>query len=249
MIVAKYEDNDVYITSDTHFNHGNIIKYCHRPFLAKADAEAFKNNGYKWHDGKWKSEHSPQHNISIDSIMLMNAAIIDNINKTVPSHGLLIHLGDFAINNGRHKALLTPISTIVSRINCDIIMVWGNHDTDNIKEELSKTCIWTGDSATLNIGIMSIELSHYCHAVWNKSHRGAFHLYGHSHSEIEKNMDLLMPGRRSMDVGIDNANKLVGEYRPLSLIGVCDMLSTRPGFSINPNTPTNFNGKEEGELQ
>lgn len=28
----KYDGNKVYFTSDTHFNHENIIRFCHRPF-------------------------------------------------------------------------------------------------------------------------------------------------------------------------------------------------------------------------
>lgn len=28
----KFDDSKVFFTSDTHFNHGNIIRFCDRPF-------------------------------------------------------------------------------------------------------------------------------------------------------------------------------------------------------------------------
>jgi hypothetical protein len=41
---------------------------------------------------------------------------------------------------------------------------------------------------------------------------------------IEDNFDSIYPGRRSMDVGIDNIHKLTGEWRPISLAEVIERL-------------------------
>jgi len=59
----------------------------------------------------------------------------------------------------------------------------------------------------------NIFLFHYACRVWNKSHRGSWQLYGHSHSNLE-------PWDNQLDVGVDNIAKLVGEYRPISFYEV-----------------------------
>jgi hypothetical protein len=64
--------------------------------------------------------------------------------------------------------------------------------------------------------------SHYSHRVWDQHHKGVFHLYGHSHSSLEHD-----PNGRSMDVGIDNAYKLLGEYRPFNITEVYELLKDR----------------------
>jgi hypothetical protein len=45
-------------------------------------------------------------------------------------------------------------------------------------------------------------------AVWNKSHYGSMHLFGHSHGSFTVN-----EGTRAMDVGVDTSK----DYTPFSL--------------------------------
>ncbi len=63
-------------------------------------------------------------------------------------------------------------------------------------------------------------LSHYAHRVWNGSHRGIIHLYGHSHGSLE-------PYGRSLDVGVDNIFNLVGEYRPVNIQEVINLIGNK----------------------
>ncbi len=123
-------------------------------------------------------------------------------------------------------------------------MIWGNHDAP---DAISGLFTWAGYKAKITLKKLDtiMVLDHYFNAVYDESHRGAYHAYGHSHAEIEEYADRLMPGRRSMDVGVDNAAKLLGEYRPFRLQEVLDLLSQRGGWSFNPNTPTNFKGPKE----
>jgi calcineurin-like phosphoesterase family protein len=51
-----------------------------------------------------------------------------------------------------------------------------------------------------------ITLLHYAMRVWNKSHRGAWHLYGHSHGTLPDD-----PNSLSFDVGVD-----ANQYFPIS---------------------------------
>ncbi len=39
-----------------------------------------------------------------------------------------------------------------------------------------------------------------------------------------------MPGHLSMDVGIDNANLIVGDYRPFSFEEISQIMTQRKGF-------------------
>ncbi len=67
-------------------------------------------------------------------------------------------------------------------------------------------------------------------AVWNRSHRGAWQLYGHSHSGLEPWIDKALPGHRSMDVGVDNAYKILGEFRPFRFQEIGKIMKSRDGF-------------------
>jgi hypothetical protein len=52
------------------------------------------------------------------------------------------------------------------------------------------------------------------------------------HRQREATLDVAFPGRRSMDVGVDNAKHLLGEYRPFSEDEVLEILLKRPGHDI-----------------
>jgi calcineurin-like phosphoesterase family protein len=58
-------------------------------------------------------------------------------------------------------------------------------------------------------------LSHYAHRVWNGSHKGVIHLYGHSHGSIPDY-------GKSMDVGVDTNN-----LKPYSLDEILTIMKKR----------------------
>lgn len=58
-------------------------------------------------------------------------------------------------------------------------------------------------------------------------------LYGHAHGAAEDWLDSQMPGRLSMDVGVDNAFKIFGEYRPISSDEIGELFSSRNGFQVD----------------
>jgi len=78
-----------------------------------------------------------------------------------------------------------------------------------------------------------IVLTHCAHAVWEGSHQGSWHLYGHSHATAEKALNDFMPGRRSIDVGVDNAFIVFGEYRPIAFDEINEIFQQLPGNSID----------------
>lgn len=155
----------------------------------------------------------------------MNNTIVNNINKVVGKTDTLWFLGDWCF--GGKNNYYQVAREFRDRINCqNIYMIWGNHDHRNIRD-LFVECYDLFETYVEN---QRIVLCHYAMATWEKSHRGAWQLYGHSHSNLELWINTVMPGRRSIDVGIDNAAKILGDYRPFSFAELSKIIGTQPGF-------------------
>jgi calcineurin-like phosphoesterase family protein len=139
------------------------------------------------------------------------------INKHVDRNDRLFIIGDFAWR---------AAEAYTARITCkNIHLIWGNHDRNNFAKAFKSA----EDVTEIKIGEHKTFLSHYPHAYWPASHHGSFHLYGHCHRQREETLDLAFPGRRSMDVGVDNALHLLGEYRPFTEDDIIRILLPRPG--------------------
>lgn len=144
--------------------------------------------------------------------------IIANINTLVGRNDELYILGDIA---------WADLASIRLRINSrHIKVVLGNHDK---RGHLISIFGEAPDTRTLKVGEgNTIFLSHYPHAFWPRSHYGSYHLYGHMHAQREGTLTEWMPERRSLDVGLDNAARLLGEYRPFTEAEVLSILD-KPG--------------------
>lgn len=146
----------------------------------------------------------------------MREVFFDNINLTVQQNDTLIVNGDFSFKSPEPW---------LKRIRCkNVVLVIGNHDPESGYKYFKL--------AKLACQIKIPDpcwVSHYCHAYWPKSHYGSYHVYGHHHGQREKTLDLIWPERRAMDVGIDIAFKLFGQYRPFKTSEIFDILSVRKG--------------------
>jgi calcineurin-like phosphoesterase family protein len=201
-----------WLIADSHFGHSNIIKYCNRPFSSSEE---------------------------------MDDVLIKNINECVKPNDLLWHLGDFCFGPRDVEGFYRVAAGYRQRINCqNIIIIHGNHDPDPFshrRDERDKANkfykLFSEDYALRNTSINGrrVTLCHYALARWDKSHRGAINLYGHSHADIEPWMDQIMPGRKSMDVGVDNIAKILGKYRPISFPEIVKIMDERPGFLEHHN--------------
>lgn len=205
----------LFFTSDTHFGHGNIIKYCNRPGLTEREQEQLLAG--------------ERFKVCLDSVQRMNAYLLDEINNLVGPDDTLWHLGDFCFGHGKSESYKTA-KAFRDRIACrNVHLIWGNHDNYSIAPLFSST----HKMETVFYEGQQIVCCHYAMAIWNKSHHGAWHLYGHSHAGAEEWLDKALPGRRSFDVGVDNAARILGAYRPWSFEEIQTIMKKRQGSVID----------------
>lgn len=180
---------NTWLTSDQHFGHTNIIRYCNRPF---SNAEE------------------------------MDETLIANWNSQVQTGDTVYTLGDFVpfVKDWER------IHAYVARLNGDIRLVLGNHDNPQALKRCPGITV-LGSMHELAIPKSCLVMNHYKMAVWNRSHYGSLHIYGHSHgtSAPWKTM-------RGMDVGVDTNDfmlySLEDVIERLSKISVADLPVTPP---------------------
>ncbi len=167
----------VYFTSDTHFGHSNIIKYCNRPFLIDPS----------------RGPDDPR-NRDVD---LMDETLIKNWNYVVSPNDTIYHIGDFAFYKDQRQT-----QNLLRRLNGAKILIRGNHDKYLEPETLRMFhgvhSYYELTVPDKDVGKQKIILLHYAMRVWDKSHHGSWHLYGHSHGTLPDD-----PTSLSIDVGTD----------------------------------------------
>jgi len=119
----------------------------------------------------------------------MDEAMIQTWNNTVQPKDTVYVLGDFSFHN------VEKTNYILNRLNGSRMLIKGNHDS---RKNLKKThgWEWVKDYFELRHEGQLTVLSHYPFEVWRDSHRGSWHLHGHSHGTLPNK------GKRR-DVGVD----------------------------------------------
>jgi calcineurin-like phosphoesterase family protein len=138
----------------------------------------------------------------------MNSKIVANWNSVVGPQDTIYHLGDFA-----YKVASTDyMRHLFDSLNGHKFLIIGNHDANNkVPTCLNWDDVW--DVKMVSIGGQKIWLSHYAHRVWPQSVHGSWHLFGHSHGQMEGH-------GKSMDVGVDTNN-----FYPYSFDQISERLS------------------------
>jgi calcineurin-like phosphoesterase family protein len=187
----------IYVFSDPHFFHGQdegepvrgVIKHCNRPFPHRT---------------------------------AMNEAMWNNINRKVGADDLLICNGDWVYGVGRDDDHYIKCCQ-EARYNIRCKNVWithGNHDRHWLERwrKIFDRFLGFGYELMFTEEICDkfdvhefryldeeqryedlLVCCHYKLCVWNRSHFGTKHVYGHSHGSFEKRM----PIRNSRDVSVD----------------------------------------------
>lgn len=188
-----------HFTADLHFDHYNIINFCDRPY------------------------HSAQE---------MNVALIEAWNAVVEDDDIVYVAGDIFLGKSVQR-----LSDFTSSLNGYIHILPGSHDHRWVKEykaQRRNVAWWSLMSKSSGVVDVrppmveiypwgkkkrsrSITVCHYAMRTWPRSHYDTWHVYGHSHGR-------LVPYKNALDVGVDNAAKLLGEYRPFNLEEVAHFL-------------------------
>jgi calcineurin-like phosphoesterase family protein len=180
-----------YFIADTHFGHANIIKYCSRPFLSDEEERLVR-------EAHGDRDRLRDVAVSRASVERMDQTMLDHINAVVGPDDTLWHLGDFTFGD-YEKA-----EGYRRRIRCrNVHLIWGNHDR---RPAVAPLFGRTYDQVMVRVEGQLIFLNHYAMRVWDRSHRGAWHLYGHSHGRLPED-----PSALAFDIGVD-----CHDFRPWS---------------------------------
>jgi len=180
----------VWFTADLHLGHGNIIKYCVRPFLSALEQERAIEDPR----GKWR--------VSEKTLARHDEALLDAINAVVQAQDTLWILGDFCWGG------IEAAREYLGCLHChNVNLVWGNHDHRSIRPLFGRVI----DQGMVNVSGQSIWLNHYPMRSWNRSFHGSWHFYGHVHGRLAKE-DEDKPWMLVKDVGVDACN-----YAPVNL--------------------------------
>lgn len=188
---------NIYFTSDTHYSHKNICRGV----------------------SDWEENEGNQRTRNFKTLEEMNDTLVNNINSLVKENDTLWHLGDWSFGG------YEQIKIFRDRLNCkNINLVFGNHDQHiepinspfrnlfSSVQYVKNFSLKLGTEKTGKFGKQGFFLSHYGHRVWDKSHHGNIHLFGHSHGTLP------MHGK-SMDVGVDTNN-----FYPYHLDEILDIM-------------------------
>ena len=119
-------------------------------------------------------------------------------------------LGDIMLSRGPKKDMRAKAEQLLNRLSGQLHLVTGNHDDDEITQARRWVNVQPYAEIKVNMGGLQrqkIVLFHYPIESWNGMHHGAWHLHGHCHGNLIRDI-----GPR-MDVGID----VRGRMRPVPL--------------------------------
>ncbi|WP_108867399.1 metallophosphoesterase family protein [Aquimarina aquimarini] len=139
-------------------------------------------------------------NRSFSSVDEMDEVLIENWNDKVYPDDEVYHLGDVGLCSPN------KLKKILERLNGKIYLIKGNHEKS--AEACKDRFEWIKDYYELIMpdpdGFKEqqlVVLFHYAMRVWQASHHGTYHIYGHSHGELSDD-----PNALSFDVGVDCHN-------------------------------------------
>ncbi len=147
-------------TSDTHFGHRNIIRYCDRPYssVEEMDEAIIK---------EWNNKVGPED-------IVYHLGDFSFYRKVDVAISLLERLnGDIFFIKGNHDSDQFLKKAMMSS------SVLGVKDIHSVKI----------DDPDAPHGKQRIVMCHYAMEIWDRAHYGAWHLFGHSHGTLPDNLD------------------------------------------------------------
>lgn len=162
----------------------------------------------------------------------MNHHIISNATKQLKEGDKFYYLGDFCLGS---MNVAEGCLKSLSYTGAELFFIKGNHDKSDMVKLYEKYGTYFGEKKTIKIShegeIYMITLDHFANRVWDKSHHGSYHFYGHSHDGLERE-----PWGRSIDIGIMTALRIKGDYLLFSFEELHNILKKRDPKIIDHHT-------------
>ena len=168
---------NVYITSDTHFGHKNIVR---------------GTTNWRTQDGEIPIDSTRD----FQTIEQMNERLIDGINHHVGQDDTLIMLGDVSFGG------FDNIGIFLERLIChNIHLILGNHDhhIENNRDHVQGRFLSVQHYLEVKINDRDFVLCHYPLQSWHGMNKGVIHLHGHVHLPENRKFG----NGKKMDVGVD----------------------------------------------
>lgn len=161
-----------------------------------------------WFSADWHLGHTSiiEHcNRPFSNAFEMDQEIISRAKELVKPGNEFYFLGDISMNPAF-------VSKGLEAMGDRITFIFGNHDKKKIRKlvESSPNVVSAGELKGISPAGKYTVLCHYPLLTWDRKHYGSVHLHGHCHGNLPEE------GNR-LDVGVDNAYRLLGQYRPFSL--------------------------------
>lgn len=227
----------IHFTSDSHYGHSNIAG----PSVSN-----------------WESGYR-----NFSSIFEMNDELVRAFNEQVGPDDTVYHLGDWSFGgieniwNFRKQLNCNNIHLILGNHDLHIQRnkVLPNVHRDakgrlvdgpprGLDDEVQAQELFASVSHYKEVFVEKVRiiLCHYAFRVWNKSHHGSWNLHGHSHDSLPymstagvpiTTYPVDSPLSLQMDVGVDSAYRLYGDYRPISFEEISELMQVREGTRVD----------------
>lgn len=178
--------SEIWFTSDSHWGHANVQRFNTETRVAdptkRAELAQLQATGDPAAIKAWLNQHVDE----------MDQALIRKWREQVGPKDTVYHLGDvFFCGQDRAREILSELTGTIH-------LIYGNHDQvirHNL--DIQKRFASVAEMREIRLFKQHVTLCHYPMVSWNRSHHGAFQLYGHTHGSHHSTM-------RSMDVGVDS---------------------------------------------
>lgn len=165
-----------------------------------------------------------------------DAALIETWNKYVGKDDVVLHLGDFILNDGDG----TLAANILSQLNGTVLLLWGNHpsgikrlyknalnakglgDYDVYPIQITPNAWVVGDILDGVAYGVPFVACHFPITSWTDAGKGALLFCGHSHGSLPRTTYASWEGGKTQDIGWDVFN------RPITLKEAVEIADAKP---------------------
>lgn len=156
------------------------------------------------------------------SMTEMVDTLIDRHNRKVENnpHLLTLHAGDMF-----WRTMLTDdIESILKRLHGRHAFLWGNHD-EALERSLYLQSLFQFHSHVhvQNVAGHRLTVNHYAQRTWDGSHKGHWHVFGHSHGKLERESFNSGVLGKSFDIGVDS-----NRFEPWSMAEIAKRMESLP---------------------